>query len=255
MQLLIVGVAYLLGLLAASEQIAAPAGPAVIVEFALKREMPKPNAGGEAAQGPTQLPSAEEIRTLPRRVARQGIGVVVLRVRVHDMGPADAELLKWAEEVDTALAALAEKVRVVAWIESGVGTAATPVLAIKDLYFAPQGNLGAMTPHDEQLHVVRRDLSRWIAPAERMAARVGRAALIHRAMFEQVPVSADGEGKDLKFRAGAEGQHVLNLPGEILTLDAHRAVRFGVARGIVGSTEELRKVLGVAWVELDIEGN
>jgi hypothetical protein len=236
-----------------------PAARAVLIEMALDRAFGTVPADPQHAAAPaptaSAFPTPESLRALIPVLQRERVDVVVLHVRIHDLGPISATSLRDVKALDNALHdELAPRVRLVAWIETAVGTAATPLLGIAEHYYKPQGIFGALLPHKEDLSPVSgRELFEWLKAAELMSARVGRNPAVHQAMFTAQPLSADGHGNNTVFRPDDRGEHILNQPDRILTLNSQEALRFGLARAVVPDKEALARALGLTtleWVQL-----
>ena len=145
------------------------------------------------------------------------------------------------------------KFRLVAWVESAISAAAMSPYVIEEIYFMPNGSLGACTGWSGALQNVEgMQLEQMLAEME-VASELGkRSPAIMRAMQIQVPLSAsiDPTTGEVTWFQDTSGQHLLNPANQILTLTANDAVKFKFARGIAATKEELAKAMGlneVVW--------
>lgn len=142
--------------------------------------------------------------------------------------------------------------RTVAWVESAISAAAMSPYVLEEMYFMPEGNLGACTAFSGALNAVKgAELEVYLAMMEEASRMGGRDSLIMRAMQIQQPLSAtvDPATGEVKFFGDTSGEIILNPDGQVLTLNAMEAVKVKFARGIAATPEELVKVMGLQEVE------
>ena len=144
-----------------------------------------------------------------------------------------------------------EKFRTVAWIESAISAAAMSSYVLEEIYFMPDGNLGACTAWSGQLVAVEgRGLEEVLYKMEKASAVAKRSPAIMRSMQIQEPLSYN-KNRDgtIEWFNTVEGEHLVNPVGRILTFDAQQAVECKFSRGVARNLDELTKLLGVPEIE------
>lgn len=145
-----------------------------------------------------------------------------------------------------------KKFRTVGWVESAISAAAMSPYVLEEFYFMPEGNLGACTGWSGQLVAVKDlGLSQVLLEMEEASAKGKRDFRIMRSMQIQEPLSAtiDPQTGEVQWFQDLTGENVLNPKGQILTLTAHQAVKFGFAKGIAASKDDLARAMGIQEVE------
>jgi hypothetical protein len=146
-----------------------------------------------------------------------------------------------------------KKFRTVAWVESAISAAAMSPYPLEEMYFLPEGNLGACTAWGGALQAVKGlQLEQILAQMENVSREAGRDPKIMRAMQIMEPLSASIDqvtGEVTWFQDESSGDTCLNHKGHILTLTAPDAVKFKFAKGIAKDREELAKAMGLTEVE------
>lgn len=149
------------------------------------------------------------------------------------------------------------KYRVVVWVKSAISAAAMTAWAVEEIYMMPEGNIGAATGYSMSsggaVAVKGEDLEQVFRLMQHISARGNRDPLVMRAMQVPTDLSADidpATGK-VTWRNDLEGQHIVSTTNQILTFNSVDAVRFGVARAVAASKDELARQLGAdGWVEV-----
>ncbi len=149
------------------------------------------------------------------------------------------------------------KYRVVAWIKSAISAAAMTAWTCEEIYMMPEGNIGAATAFFSQgagaVAVKGEELEQYFRMMQRISARGNRDPLVMRAMQVPTNLSADidpATGK-VTWRNDLDGQHIVSTANQILTLNSIDSVRFGVARAVAASKDELARHLNVdEWIEV-----
>lgn len=151
--------------------------------------------------------------------------------------------------------------RVVAWIESAISAAAMTAFNCEEMYMTSQGNIGAAVAFTQEGQGQTRslqgaDLEEVLMIGEKLSKRGKRNPLIMRAMQVFMDLSCDiDENGIITWRDDAKGEYVVNRKERILTLNSLDAVKYGVAKGIADSKDELLSAMGVTeWVEVGQKG-
>jgi len=151
--------------------------------------------------------------------------------------------------------------RVVAWIESAISAAAMTSFNCEEMYMTDQGNIGAavafvQTGPGQTQAAQGADLEQILALGAELSRRGKRNPLILRAMQVFMDLSCDIDDNGIiTWRDDDKGEYVVNRKERILTLNSIDSVKYGVARGIANSKDELMKVMGVTeWAEVGQAG-
>jgi hypothetical protein len=174
--------------------------------------------------------------------------VDVVVVRVKSGGGALSELEKFHKVFENEYK---PKFRTVAWVESGISAAAMSPWVIEEMYFFPQGNIGACTGwHGNLVAVKGFQLEMVLAMMEKASAMGKKDPSIMRAMQIMDPLSVDvDENGEVHWRQDEDGKYLLNKKGNIFTMKADQAIQFKFGKGIAATKEELVKVMGLQEVE------
>ncbi|MCK4873303.1 MAG: hypothetical protein KAS72_11305 [Phycisphaerales bacterium] len=151
------------------------------------------------------------------------------------------------------------EIRIVAWIESAIGAAAMTAITCEEIYFMPEGHFGGCTGFYwngcSYRIVSREELEQVLFMMERISERGGYDPLIMRKMqVNWFALSADIDADSVvQFHPDDSGEHIVNPDGEILTFNSQTAMRFGFAKGIAATEEELASLLGLTqWQRSDV---
>ena len=180
--------------------------------------------------------------------------VDVVVIRVNSGGGLGLEVPKFQELFEKVYK---PKFRTVAWIESAISAAAMSPYVIEEIYFLPEGNLGACTGWYGNLQNVEGvDLEEMLIMMEHASALGKRDPKIMRSMQLQEPLSCniDPVTGEVTWFQDTSGQYLVNQPHTILTFNAKDALRYKFAAGIAATKEELAKAMGlneVEWVAQD----
>lgn len=193
---------------------------------------------------------------LEEQVGNDGTGVVVLRV--NSGGGALLEIQKISDVLHEKYK---KKFRTVGWIDSAISAAAMSSLCLEEIYFSEKANFGACTGWYGNLTAVKGiELERVLIMMEKISARGGYDPLIMRSMQITVPLSAtrlpNGEMKF--FPDETSGEIIVNRNNEILTFNAHSALKVGFSKGTASTLDELTKAMGyteLQWVGEDTPGS
>ena len=127
----------------------------------------------------------------------------------------------------------------------------------EEIYMTHQGAIGAavafvQTGPGQTEAAQGADLEQILAMGAELAKRGKRNPLILRAMQVFMDLSCDIDPNGvITWRDDDKGQFVVNRRDRILTLNSVDAVRFGVARGIADTKDELMAAMGVSeWTEV-----
>lgn len=176
--------------------------------------------------------------------------VDIVVVRINSGGGALRELEKFYNTFENIYK---RKFRTVGWVESAISAAAMSPWCLNEFYFFPNGNMGACTGWSGDLQAMRGvGLEGVLALMEEMSAKANRSPYIMRAMqIDTAPLSVDvDENGNVTWRQDEDGQRVLNPAGQILTITAQDAVKYGFAKGIASNLDELMKVMKINEWEL-----
>lgn len=187
---------------------------------------------------------AQDFRDVVPVLQREGVTVVVVRIRSNG---------GYNEEADLFAEVLAEeflpKFRTVAWVENAVGAAARAAWVFPEIYVTPEARLGPCqitSRHPEEIFewtVVEEDLRR----GERLSALGKRDPRIMRSMQITEPLSARiDESGAVTWTQSAAGPFVVNPRGKRLSFDAESATKFGIARAVASTRDELAAAMGYA---------
>jgi hypothetical protein len=141
-----------------------------------------------------------------------------------------------------------KKFRTVGWVESAISAAAMAAYTIEEFYFMPNGAFGACVGWRGNLQNMEgAELELVLLRMEEASLKGGRSPAIMRAMQLEVPLTAsiDKNTGQVTWFQDTSGEHMINRPGQVLTLTANDAVRFGFARAIVATKEELPAAMGI----------
>ena len=175
--------------------------------------------------------------------------VDVVVIRVNSGGGLGLEVPKFQELFEKVYK---PKFRTVAWIESAISAAAMSPYVIEEIYFLPEGNLGACTGWYGNLQNVEGvDLEEMLIMMEHASALGKRDPKIMRSMQIQEPLSCniDPVTGEVTWFQDTSGQYLVNQPHTILTFNAKDALRYKFAAGIAATKEELAKAMGLSEVE------
>jgi hypothetical protein len=174
--------------------------------------------------------------------------VDVVVVRIKSGGGALSELEKFHHVFQDEYK---QKFRLVAWVESGISAAAMSPWVIEEMYFFPQGNIGACTGwHGNLVAVKGFQLEMVLAQMEKASAMGKKDPSIMRAMQIMDPLSVDvDENGEVHWRQDEDGKYLLNKKGNIFTMKADQAIQFKFGKGIAATKEELAKAMGLQEVE------
>ncbi len=176
--------------------------------------------------------------------------VNIVAVRVNSGGGALSEIARFHSVFENVYK---RKYRTVAWIESAISAAAMSPYVIEEMYFMPNGSLGACTGwHGNLQNLEGLGLAQILNVMEDASKLAGRPPCIMRSMQIMDPLSAtiDPKTGEVTWFQDTSGQTLLNPPGQIFTFTANDAVKFKFAKGIAATKEELAKVMGlneVVW--------
>ena len=146
--------------------------------------------------------------------------------------------------------------RTVAWIRSAISAAAMSVWPIEEIYMMKEGNIGACTGFSsgsggtvamsgDGLEMILMEMEKYSREGEK-DPKIMRAMQVY--MTLSCDIDADGR---ITWYDDDRGQFLVSPQNEILTFNSIDAVKFGVARGIADTKDELCKAMGlVEWVEV-----
>ncbi len=190
--------------------------------------------------------SADAFRKAIPLLEKDHVDVVV--VRVKSGGGYGLEVPKFNEIFDKEYKS---RFRLVAWIESAISAAAMSPWVIEEMYFYPQGNIGACTGWSGNLVAVKGFQLEMSLHEMEIASALGKKdPAIMRSMQIMEPLSVDmDENGEVTWRQDENGKYLLNKRGNIFTMKADQAIQFKFGRGIAADKEQLAKAMGLQEVE------
>ncbi|MGD9689762.1 MAG: hypothetical protein AB7K52_08935 [Phycisphaerales bacterium] len=174
--------------------------------------------------------------------------VDVVVVRVNSGGGYLLELTRFHDVFENEYK---KRFRTVAWIESAISAACMSPWVIEEWYFMPEGNAGACTGWFGNLQMMQGpELLEVLYQMEKVSALGRHAKEIMRSMQIVEPLSCNIDANNnVTWFQDETGKYLVNPAGEILTFNARDAVKYGFAKGIAATEEELVKVMGLNEVE------
>ena len=229
------------------EQAGEDADSSEVTRFAILNFGPPNEWGGDIGSTVGIQISAAAFREVVPMLEKDNVDVVV--IRINSGGGMLLELEKFyevfAEEYKP-------RFRTVTWIESAISCAAMSPWVLEEMYFMPEGNIGACTAWSGALDAMEGyGLYKLLARMEEISKEAGRDPKIMRSMQIQEPLSCDidDETGQITWYQSTEGEYLVNEPGKILTLNSQDAMKYGFGMGVADSKEELAEVMGYEEVE------
>lgn len=168
-------------------------------------------------------------------------------IRVNSGGGLVYEMLQFQETFEK----YKEKFRTVVWVESAISAAVMAPWVIEEFYMMPEGNMGATTMWSGNLQAGKgAGLEQIFIAMEKASLSGKKDNKVMRAMQVMAPLSANvDENGRVTFFQDTSGQYLINPENRVLTLNAADAIKFGLAKGIASTREELVKAMGLNEVE------
>ncbi len=169
-----------------------------------------------------------------------GVDVVVVRVNSGGGYP-DA-----VESFHDVFEEYRKRFRTVVWLESTINHAAMSVWVLEEMYFLPEGSVGASTGVGWSWGNTAGWVDYWIQVMDEASERAGRSPTILRAMLIQYPLSVDVDEETgvVTWRQDEDGQLLLNRRGDIYTMNSAEGIQTRFARGVAATRDELAGALG-----------
>lgn len=156
---------------------------------------------------------------------------------------------------------LKQDYRVVGWIESAISAASLTIFNCEEIYMMKEGNVGGTVAYSMGSGGAQAMEGEGLERVLDMGARIsinGRInPLIMRAMQVWMTLSCDiDEDGNITWYDDDRGEHLVSPEDRILTLNSVDAVKYGVAKAIVDTKDEIAKALGCQeWVEVGYEAD
>jgi hypothetical protein len=168
-------------------------------------------------------------------------------IRVNSGGGLVYEMLQLQETFEE----YKKKFRTAVWIESAISAAVMGPWVIEEFYMMPEGNMGSATMWSGAMQAGSgAGLEQMFIAMEKASLSGKKDFKVMRAMQVMAPLSANiDENGRVTFFQDLSGQYIINPEGRVLTMNAADAVKFGIAKGIAGTREELVKAMGLTEVE------
>jgi len=172
-------------------------------------------------------------------------GVTDVIVRVNSGGGLLLELERFIEVYEKEYK---PRFRTVGWIESAISAAAMSPWVLEEFYFLPEGNIGACTGFSGRLNAIKGVQLEMVLLQMEDASRKGKKdPKIMRSMQIQEPLSAsidERTGQVTWFQDVTSGEHIINPVGEVLTMTANVAVKFGLGKAVAATPDEVARAMG-----------
>jgi len=127
---------------------------------------------------------------------------------------------------------------------------------IEEIYFMPEASYGGSVAFSSQGGTAKAmegaGLEQMLQYGELASSYGKHNPLIMRAMQIQIPLSVDiDEDGVAHWREDLEGRYIVNTPDRILTFNSQQAMKYGFAKGIASTKDELVEKMGYKeWVEV-----
>ncbi|MEC9373029.1 MAG: hypothetical protein VYC34_04260, partial [Planctomycetota bacterium] len=183
------------------------------------------------------------------------VDILVLRM---NSGGGSAEMANVSEFIQDEIK---PEYRVVGWVESAISAAAFIMFTLEDMYMMSEGNIGGAVGFSQQggrAKALEGEGLEWsLRFGETVSRRGNRDPRIMRAMQVFMTLSCDIDAAgNVTWYDDNSGRYIVSRENQILTLNSQDAVRYGVARAIADTREELMEALGVReWVEVGQDAN
>jgi hypothetical protein len=184
----------------------------------------------------------EDWREVMKKLEVDKPDLIIVRINSCDMSDGDpAEAVKF----HSVFRDLKERARVVGWIQSGCFSGSLAVLPIEEYHMFPNGSFGAISTGERDMKEPA-DPVVWKKHAETAAADGKHPLMVIRSMQDQLPlsVSLNPTTGAITFTQDTAGPVVLNEKKEVLTLTADQAVKYGFAKSIAETEEQLLANMG-----------
>lgn len=178
----------------------------------------------------------------------------VLVLWINTGGGSVAETIKLVDYIEHEIK---PKFRLVGWVRRAISGGSFTMHPIEEIYFMPETSYGgsvafSMTGPRKAKAVEGAGLEQMLDFGEQVSSYGHHDPLIMRAMQIRIPLSVDiDEDGVAHWREDLEGKYIVNTDDKILTLNSQEAMKFGFAKGVASTKEELVKEMGYnEWVEV-----
>lgn len=140
-----------------------------------------------------------------------------------------------------------DQLRVVGWVKRADSAAGIAVFGIDELYMTPEGEIGHCSAIHDGICLGGPSVDKQLELGERVSALGGRNPLIMRSMqcnWYDLSADTDDDGVVI-WHEGDGGECIVSRKGEILNLDADKALKFGLVAGVAATEDELAALLGL----------
>lgn len=154
-----------------------------------------------------------------------------------------------------------KEVRVVGWIRSAISAASLTIFNCEEIYMMTEGHVGGTVAFVQDGGGAKAAqgaaLEQVLRLGEMISIRGGYDPLIMEAMQHWMVLSADIDANGVvTWHRGDKGEYMVNPKDRILTLDAPDSVKFGVAKGIADTKDDLLKLMKIdEWKEVAPEAD
>ncbi len=200
--------------------------------------------------------NAEALRKSIQLLEDDKPDIVVLQI--NSGGGALFEVQKLSDAIEHGIK---PKYRVVAWVESAISAAAMTAFTCEEIYMMPEGNIGAATAFSQSggraTAMKGESLEQLLRSQEKITRRGKHDPLVMRAM--QVPTNLSCDIDDagrVTWRNDLGGQYIVSTDKQILTLNSIDSVKYGLARSVAASKDDLARAMGCTeWVEIGLDAD
>lgn len=177
----------------------------------------------------------------------------VLVLWIDTGGGSVAETVKLVDYIEKDIK---PKFRLVGWVKRAISGGSFTMHPMEEIYFMPETSYGGSVAFSfdgkKATAMSGAGLEQMLEFGELASSYGHHDPLIMRAMQIRIPLSVDiDEDGVAHWREDLEGKYIVNTDDRILTLNSEDAMKFGFAKGIASTKEELVKAMGYKeWVEV-----
>lgn len=195
----------------------------------------------------------EEIERVAKKADEMG-GRQIIVLLIESGGGLAAEM----PEIDRVIREVKKRHRVVAWIKEAISAAAATAIHCDEIYFMPEGVLGAMTMFAGGVSVKDEALEFWLRDAGRYMEEGGRSPYIAYAMIDDealLSYDIDQVTGEVIWHNTLEGEFDLSDEKQNLVFNASNALHSKFSDGTANTVEDLAKLMNLTtWHEVSDYG-
>jgi hypothetical protein len=195
----------------------------------------------------------EEIERVAKKADELGEGQIIVLL-IESGGGLAAEM----PEIDKVIREVKKRHRVVAWIKEAISAAAATAIHCDEIYFMPEGVLGAMTMFGGGVSVKDYALEMWLRDAGRYMEEGGRSPFIAYAMIDDealLSYDIDSTTGEVTWHNDLSGEFVLSDQKQNLVFNASNALHSKFSDGTANTIDDLAKLMNLTkWYEVSDYG-